>query len=119
MATDLTETEIIDSRRAFAACQDIFPNTVTSDKPVALNVGWVGTDQVDETGFIAVTSLDDTLATKLIGEFVLLQNGSRSIVVYTIGRRDLTVDYALSRRAFLELSGLYVDSIELVGRIVR
>jgi hypothetical protein len=111
------EREIVDSRRAFEACQALFPQE-PRDKSFSINdVSWFGTDLVKETGFVAVVNQFDASLRSYVGEFIQIDYDARKVVYYVIGSADIETDFAVSRRGYLALAPLYRVPFTAVIRV--
>ena len=111
------EKEIVDSRRAFAECQALFPQERRDKTFDIRQVSWAGTDLIEETGFVAVVNQADSSLEKYIGEFIQVSYDARLIVYYVIGSRDIVTDFALTRRGYLALAPLYISDFTAVIRV--
>ena len=111
------EQEILDGRRAFPKTQQLFFGVAVRRLPVRVAVGWYGTETHPEAGAFAVVREDGPYG-DLVGEMLRLAVGTREVFVYCIGARGVPTDIAVTRRAFLSLGRLSLESITAVVEVV-
>jgi hypothetical protein len=110
------EPEILIGRRAFATAQQLLAG-VPLRRLGRIDVGWYGTDTHPEQGAFAVVRDGAGLA-ELVGEVLKVTVGSRVVFVYVVGARGVPAQLAVSRRAFLALGLLSLDSVPAVVEVV-
>jgi hypothetical protein len=114
MAADVTtqlEVEIMAGRRVFATAQALL-----SGGPIAglasqrLSVGWHNSSVNSESGSFAVVAqnggLDD-----LVGEIVSIKYSNAIIYAYVLTTADVPVQLSVTRRLFLAMNRLTLESI--------
>lgn len=78
--------------------------------------GWYGTNVQDERGCFGIVSGTSVLADS-VGDVLNVKpaRSNRAVSVYIIGtQQDLDTDMAITRRAYLAISRLDVDPIEVI-----
>src|SRR4051812_14325254 len=103
------EPEILIGRRAFPVAQQLLAG-VPLRRLGRIDVGWNGTETHPEQGAFAVVR-DGAGLGELVGEVLKVTAGSRVVFVYVIGARGVPTQVAVSRRAFLALGLLSLDSL--------
>lgn len=112
-----TDAELMASRRAFPTAQQLLAGGVLRVVADVLNVGWHDSSEHPETGAVALVSENGELV-DLVGEVVQVTRypvatGAATCAVYVVGSGDLEadIDISLSRRAFLSLGLLSLESL--------
>lgn len=115
------ELELQWSRRAFPKAQELLAGSPTSDAPLRLDVGWHSNDVEAEAGAIAVVrdgaGLDAWLGQVL--RVTSLDHPDRAVFVFVLGARGVPTDLSLSRRAFLALGVLSLESLSCLVEVME
>jgi hypothetical protein len=103
------EVEILAARRAFAVAQALLSGGPIQ-APANLSVGWHDSSVNSESGSFAVVQtnagLDD-----LIGEVVQVDYNGRVVFAYVLEDADVPVQVSVTRRVFLALNRLTIESL--------
>lgn len=115
----VAELELLWAVRAFPESQRIFEATGVPGRrlPGLVDVGWHGTETEPIAGATCVLGVGGDQA--LRGEVLRISRGPRRVFVYVLGVRAVPVPYSISRRAFLGLGLLALDSIPCVIEVVE
>lgn len=104
-------------RRAFATAQALFEGVSQTRLAGTPAVGWHGTDVDPETGSFAVVAAGSEYE-ELIGEIVCIERGGREVYAFVLGARAVPVDISITRRCFLALGTLGIESLRCVVEVV-
>lgn len=96
------------SRRAFPSAQELLTGSVRDRLANVRVVGWHDTGFDPEDGCVGFVRAD---LPNLVGETFRVTFADRSVYVYVLGIRNLSVDLSLARRPMLHLAGLWRTSI--------
>lgn len=115
---DTDEIETMDGTRAWSVTQALFSGvpergTVRHD----LVAGWYDTDVEPNLGAFALVQ-SGTEFEDLVGDFLGVTYGERTIYVYCLGSTALDNEMALSRTAFFHLEDLAVGTIDVLMQVV-
>jgi hypothetical protein len=117
----IEERELLISRRAFPEAQKLLMGTPTNEPAQVLDVGWHSNDVDPEGGSSAVVregaGLDEWFGKVLRVSSTVRTD--RHVFVYVLGSRGVPADLSLSRRAFLALGLLSLDSLSCVVEVVE
>lgn len=102
-------------RLPWTEAQEAFMGAVTQTQEAT--TGWHGTRLHPEVGSFALVDSDGPLAS-LVGDRLRITSGFTSIFVYVVGETELEDDLSLTRRAFLALSSLADDSLDVTVGVV-
>lgn len=111
------EQEIQDATRAYPEAQRLLGGVPLRRLPARVDVGWHGTSTEPIAGATCVIS-DDSGLDDLIGEVLKISSGQRSTFVYCLGSRSVPQPLSLSRRAFLSLGLLALESLPCLVEVV-
>lgn len=120
------EDEILIARHAFPDAQAELAGVSALFSGTQYACGWYGTRISDERGSFAVVNTKGPLA-DLVGDILKVRHpaadlGETSVWVYCVGAVNLDAqeyDLALSRRAFMALTGLYEDVLDVLVEVVE
>lgn len=114
---DQTETEILDGTRSWNDAQAIFAGVPDPARTrYRVDCGWYDTIVEEHDGSFCMIK-DGSALEELVGDFVQVDYGVRSIWVYCIGGSlDLPADLALQRTAFIRLASLQLETITVIAR---
>lgn len=103
------DPSILTGRRAFSAAQPLFAGGPVGPEQT-LSVGWHETSVSEETGSFAVVAqnagLDD-----FVGEVVRVRFLARHVYAYVLDTADVPVQLSVTRRLFLVLNRLTLESL--------
>lgn len=128
MIIEPDEPEIIQARRAFDAAQASITGVAKNPYGAkTYSCSWYGTSVDPERGSFAVVKESSELYgvqndpdSGIVGEFVEVEHNGRTVRVYVIGSAaNLDTDFALTRRAYLELEILPVTPIDVYISVVE
>lgn len=112
------EPELMWAQRAFPMAQQILGGLGAPVRrlPGLVDVGWHGTEREPTRGATAVVGLGGDQ--ELVGEVLKVGRGRRVVFVYVLGVRAVPTPYSISRRAFLGLGLLAMESLSCVVEVV-
>lgn len=121
MLADPTELEIMYGRRAFPVAQQLLAGLGTPQRTLSpVTIGWHDTSLSDESGsFCVVDAAGDQL--ELIGEVLSFTAlNEREVFAYCLGSAGLPdgIDISVSRRVFLGLGLLALESLQVVVEVL-
>lgn len=80
--------------------------------------GWHGTNTRPERGAVAVADRAGPLA-GMVGERVRVACGTAAVYALVVGDAEIAEDISLSREAFVEIGGLWEDSLDVVVEVME
>lgn len=114
MALEIDEPEILDGSRAWPKTQLLFVAPVDPlSKRWETFCSWYDTSISEYEGaFCVIQSGSDMEA--LVGRHVQINYNEKDVYLYCVGGAELPTPIAITRRAFMELDALSLDSIEVM-----
>lgn len=104
------DRDLLAARRAFPVAQQLLAGEPLRELPGTIDVGWHDTETHSETGAFAIVSTGAGLDV-LLGEILCVRVGEREAFVYVVAARASPTAISLSRRAFLHLGLLALESV--------
>lgn len=115
------DEEVHVGRRAFGEAQDAFRDVPSARLDNFVDVGWYGTETHPEAGAFALVREGGPLE-YLVGEILAVTRDvsadPQPTFVYVVGALPIPDDLALYRRAFLNFSGLFNDTVRCVVEVI-
>lgn len=107
------EERVVWTRRSFNDAQALLAGAAQPPLPLFYECAWFGSAALVDRGSFALVDPDGLLGA-YIGEDLRLSNDNGEAIVYVVGSQELgDIPIAVTRRTFLAVAPLYLDSIDV------
>lgn len=111
--------EIQAGRRVFAVAQTILSTGFSAQRAQQITLGWHDSIVNSENGSFAVVNSDAAMA-GLVGEIVQVAiAGGASVYAYVLTTADVPVQLSLTRRLFLSMARLTIESLPATVSVMQ
>ena len=112
------DPEVLNGKRVFSKAQELFAGASVSVVPRVVSCTWYGTDVHEERGAFCLVKADTDLVS-LVGDHLRIMHGAREVLVYCLGSNaDIPTEIALTRRAYMQLTFLATEELNVEVQVI-